>query len=126
MTREQALEQLKFHSGRHPDINSARWDNGFLPSLRPYKGLNRAAFDNLIECLSILKDEIKTGDSLDKELVLDLWTICHYSKAWGTNPEGLIRSNNLITAGDLQELGHWINQISYKISFWLEGLEDED
>jgi hypothetical protein len=126
MTREQALEQLSFHSGRHSDIHSDKWTNGFLPSLRPFKGLNEQAFNNLMECLNVLKDEIRQSKTLNKELVLDLWTICHYSKAWGTDPEGMIRSNNLISDEELEELVNWINKISYKVSFWLEGLEDED
>jgi hypothetical protein len=38
----------------------------------------------------------------------------------------MMKSNNLITPEDQEELEGWINQISYKIAFWLEGLEDED
>lgn len=126
MTRDQAIEQLKFHSGRHPDVDNIQWEKGFLPSLRPYKGLNRNSFDNLIECLNVLKDEIKEAEFIERELILDLWTICHYSKAWGTNPEGMIRSNNLISEDDLKQLENWINEISYKVSFWLEGIEDDN
>ncbi|WP_276373720.1 hypothetical protein [Chryseolinea sp. H1M3-3] len=126
MTKEQALEQLKFHSGLHPDIESTRWTNGFLPSLRPFRGLNREAFANLIECLNVLKDDIKSSKTLEKELMLDLWTICHYAKAWGTDPEGMIRRNNLISAAELKEFEGWINEISYKISFWLEGLDEDE
>ena len=126
MTREQALEQLSFHSGRHSDVYSDKWTNGFLPSLKPFKGLNEPAFNNLMECLNVLKDEIKQSKTLDKELMLDLWTICHYTKAWGTDPIGMLRSNNLISDEELEELTNWINKISYKVSFWLEGLEEED
>jgi hypothetical protein len=75
MTSEQAKEQLKFHSGRHENINSSNWGNGFLPSLKPFTGLNRAAYVNLIECLDALKEEIQSSKTVDKELVLDLWTI---------------------------------------------------
>ena len=59
MTKEEALEQLSFHSGRHPDVDSDKWTNGFLPFLRPFKGLNVAAFNNLMECLNVLKEDIK-------------------------------------------------------------------
>ncbi|NOS93204.1 MAG: hypothetical protein HOP30_14890 [Cyclobacteriaceae bacterium] len=126
MTKEQALEQLKFHSGRHPDVNSAKWSSGFLPSLRPFNGLNRPAFDNLMECLDILKDEIQGAEALDRELITDLWIICHYAKALGTDPEGMIRRNNIIFDQELKELEHWINRISFRVSWWLEGLEEED
>lgn len=126
MTKEEAIEQLSFHSGRHPDIHSDKWTNGLLPSLRPFKGLNVAAFNNLMECLNVLKEDIKQSETLNKELILNLWTICHYSKAWGIDPQGMLRSNNLISDEELKELTNWIYIISYRISFWLEGLEDEE
>jgi hypothetical protein len=126
MTRDQAMEQLRFHSGRHPDVDNIQWENGFLPSLRPYKGLNRNSFDNLMACLNVLKDGIKEAEFIERELILDLWTICHYSKAWGTDPEGMIRSNNLISEDDLRQLEDWINKISCKVSFWLEGIEEDN
>ena len=56
MTQDEAKEFLSFHSGRHSDIEHPKWENGFLGSLRPYKGiLFEENFHEVIECKKPLK-----------------------------------------------------------------------
>ena len=38
MTKEEAIEELFFQSSAHTDIENPRWENGFLGSLRPFRG----------------------------------------------------------------------------------------
>ena len=126
MNREEAIERLKFHSGSHEDIENPRWQSGFLPSLRPYKGLNYAAYESLMQCLETLKPDIKDKETINAEIIQELWTICHYAKAWGADPQGMLRRNNLISEPDLEQLEEWINEVSYTVSCWLEGSEREE
>ena len=45
MTFDEARERLRFHDGSHPDVGNPQWEQGFLQSLRPYRGLERFSLD---------------------------------------------------------------------------------
>lgn len=58
MNINEAKELLSFHAGRNNDINNPKWENGFLGSLRPFRGkLHIENLDEVIECLRTLKGE---------------------------------------------------------------------
>ena len=77
MTFEEARERLRFHDGSHPDIEDPRWERGFLQSLRPYRGLDEAAYLDLTACVEAVSDHLQHSGTLDRDVINSLWGICH-------------------------------------------------
>ena len=75
-------ERLSSHSGRHDDIANPHWVNDFVPMLRPYRGLREDAFHDVIKCIYEVADELRGGGGIRRTLVTDLWSICHFARAW--------------------------------------------
>lgn len=123
MTFDEAKERLRFHDGSHPDIENARWEQGFLQSLNPYRGLDEAAYHDLAECVDAVSDHLQHADSLDRDVINSLWGICHFSRAWALAEDGPLRRNNLIMPADREKLDGWITSISHQIAMWLDGNE---
>ena len=124
MTPEAARELLLFHSGTHPCVDDVRWEQGFLGMLRPYRGLREENFHSVMACLRALADDLQ-GDTIDRAVVSALWGICHLARAWGISPEGMLRSNDLISGDDVSRLQDWVEQISSTTFFILDGDVDE-
>jgi hypothetical protein len=121
MTFDEARERLRFHCGSHPDIQDPRWEQGFLQSLRPYRGLDETAYHDLTACIDAVSDHLQHSDTLDRDIINSLWGICHFARAWGLTEDGMLRRNNLITPADQEKLDGWITLISYRIAMWLDG-----
>lgn len=121
MTLDEARERLRFHDGSHPDVEDPRREQGFLPSLRPYRGLDEAAYRDLIACVDAVADHLRHAGALDREVINALWGICHFARAWGLAEDGMLRQNNLITPADQARLDGWITAISYRVAMWLDG-----
>ena len=134
MTQDEAKEFLSFHSGRHSDIEHPKWENGFLGSLRPYKGiLFEENFHEVIECIRVLFAEpLAEDEQIDRSVVSDVMSIIHLGRAWGVYESGMLRRNGLIKENDWKELETWIDIISYTFMMVLdvgdctEGLEEYD
>ena len=126
MTESEALELLKYHSYNHEDFDNPKAEIGFLGMLRPFQGeLYEDNFHDLMTILRVLKNEFK-NDKLNRQIVSSFWGICHLSRAWGLNSEGMLRRNNLITEKQIQLLSVWIDCISTTIMNLLEGLNEEE
>ena len=123
MTFEQAVEQLSFHCGSNPNINDPRWEEGFLQTLRPYAGLRKDVYENLLECLAAVEEHLKRAPQLDRRVINSLWAICHYARAWGLDPGGMLRRNDLISDRDQAQLTEWIDGIAEKVVLWLDGMD---
>lgn len=93
---------------------------GFLGSLRPYTGLNPENFQEVMSALRVLAPEF-CKDTLDRDLVHSVWSICNLSRAWGLDPSGMLRRNNLISAEEINILEGWLRQISWTVEFLLIG-----
>jgi|SRR6478735_7093193 len=122
MTREEAKELLQLHSFSHPNAHSdPRAERGFLGSLRPYQGsLIPANFHGVMAALVTLATELEQP-SLDREVVSAVWGITHLARAWGLEPEGMLRRNNLISEEDIETLASWVDAISYATMMLLDG-----
>jgi hypothetical protein len=121
LTPLEARELLQMHSGRHGDTSHPKWEFGFLGSLRPYSGLRVENFHEVMACLKILAPELEHGATCDKDLVAAIWGICHLGRSWGVEAGGMLRSNGLISADQVERLDSWINQISYAMFCLLDG-----
>jgi hypothetical protein len=118
----EAKELLMLHAFRdarsveHPEAL-----DGFLGSLRPYNGhLDERNFVEVMESLRALAPQL-TGVSIDREIVAALWAMCHLARAWGVEPEGMLRRNKLISAEDVDRLATWVETISYATMCLLDG-----
>ena len=121
MTFREAKERLRFHCGSHPDSEDPRWEQGFLPSLRPYRGLDEKAYQDLTACVDAVSDHLRRAETLDREVIDSLWRICLFSREWGLAEDGMLRRNGLITPADQKRLDEWITTLSYRIAIWLGG-----
>lgn len=121
MTFDDAKISLSFHCGANPNIDDPRWEAGFLQMLRHYRGLKRETYQSLIDCVEAVADHLKTAPTLDRSVVNSLWGICHFSRVWAIEPEGMLQRNRLISPEDVQQLKEWIDDLSFRISMWLDG-----
>jgi hypothetical protein len=123
MTFEEAKNLLLLHSLSHSDLNNPLMEQGFLGSLRPYKGLQPENFHQIMTAISTLAPHLQQKEYLDKAIISALWGICHYARAWGIHPDGMLRRNNLISDEDVARLEIWLEVISDTVSLLLEGYD---
>ena len=118
---DEARELLAKHSFTHDDLKDPKMENGFLGSLRPYRGtLNHDAFHEVVACLKAIAPTFSGDDHVDRKTVSNFWGICHLARDWGTHPDGMLRRNNLITETDVQTLVKWVDCLSYAVMMLLE------
>ncbi len=124
MTEEQAIEELLFQSGVHSDIENPRWQKGFLGMLRPFQGeLYEENYHKIVKSLKVLMNKIQQ-ENVSKEIIHSIFAICHLGRAWGLEPQGMLRSNNLINDEQIKLLEKWINNISYITFCILDGCDE--
>jgi hypothetical protein len=111
VTVDEARRALAFHAWRDEDGGHAGVPS-FLGTLRPYGGLPVDAFHQVMSILELLAPELG-GENVRRELVGDIWHICHLGRAWGVEAEGMLRRNDLISSEDIKRLADWIDCISY-------------
>ena len=123
----EAGKRLRQHAFMDDDLNAARMTQGFLGSLRPFGGeLNPENFHDVMHCIAVLAEEIDAGGAVSADLMASLWGICHFARAWGIAPEGMLRTNHLISARQVQILSEWVEQISYAVFMLLSGSGKEE
>lgn len=126
MRIEEAEKRLRQHALLDDNLNAETMENGFLGSLRPFSGhLNPENFHDVMACISVLYDALGSKREISRELVASLWSICHFARAWGVDPNGMLRSNNLISPQQVETLSNWIDQISYSVCMLLSEADKE-
>lgn len=121
MTIEDAIEELEYQSGQHENIESERWENGFLGQLRPYKGvLHEKNYHSIIQALKILAPELEK-DFIDKRIIGAIWGICHFGRMWAIYPDGMLQRNELLNEQQTLQIDDWLIDISYSAFCLLEG-----
>lgn len=119
MNHEQAaIEELLFQSGAHLDIENPKWENGFIGMLRPFNTkLSEDNFHKIVNALYVLSDEF-SHNNIRKDIISSIWVICHLTKTWAINSEGILQSNSLITTEQIKQIENWTEHISH-ITFCL-------
>ncbi|KAF2080603.1 hypothetical protein [Flavobacterium sharifuzzamanii] len=126
MTKEDAIEELMYQSGNHENIESERWQNGFLGHLRPFRGqLREENYHLIMKSLQILASEIEK-DFVDKRIISSIMGICHLGRMWAIDPEGMLQSNNLISKEQTGQIDNWLIDISYAAFCLLDGAGAEE
>jgi len=125
MNIDRAKEELSFHSGRNPSIDDARWQAGFLGSLRPYKDMSlvEANFHKVIDCLRVLSPVLRDSDTIEKGVVCDVSGILCLAKSWAVHKDGMLQRNGLITDSEAAMIDAWLDCISYA---WAMMLDSQD
>lgn len=124
METEEAKELLSFHSCRNSDIHNPKWSEGFLGSLRPFRGqLREENFREVMECLQALQTEF-SAPAIDRDMVADLMGIIHLTRAWAS-PWGMLGSNRLLTEEQTRLLLAWADIIEGCLTYLLDGAEEE-
>ncbi|MGE6574596.1 hypothetical protein [Paenibacillus xylanexedens] len=126
MEREEAVMLLKCHSFSYDDLSHPKMEKGFIGSLRPFRGhLIKENFHELMEILRVLAPEL-ARPALDREIMAGLWGITHMARAWAVEPEGMLRSNNLISDEQVALMEQWLNLLSYAVMILIEGGGEEE
>ena len=124
MESDQAKELLSFHSCRNNDIHNPKWSEGFLGSLRPFRGeLREENLIEVMECLKALKEEF-LAPAVDREIVSEVVGIVHLTSAWAS-PDGMLGSNRLLTEAQTRRLLAWADIVEGCFLYLLEGAEEE-
>lgn len=125
MTPKEAKKILKYHSFTDEDLNHPKMKNGFLGMLRPFLGkLNEANYHEVMEAIRTLADELRDKEKIDREVILAIWGICHLTRSWAIEKEGMLQRNNLINDEQIKKLEKWVESISYAIMMILGGSDD--
>lgn len=124
MDKDKAKELLSFHSTRNSDIDNPKWENGFLGSLRPFRGeLYKENFIEVMECLRVLKDEF-SAPTIEQGMVSDIVSIIHLTRTWAS-PCGVLGRNHLLTENQIKHLLAWVDIIETCFMFLLDDIQDE-
>ncbi|MEL7123049.1 MAG: hypothetical protein AAFO07_26605 [Bacteroidota bacterium] len=122
MTHEEAKRILKYHSFTDEDINHPKMENRFLGMLRPFSGkLNEESYHEVIKAIRTLADELRNKEKIDREVISAIWGICHLTRSWAIEKEGMLRRNNLINDEQIKKLEKWVESISYATMMILDG-----
>lgn len=111
MNREEAIRLLEFHCQPGP--------RSFVGSLNPYSGLQEGSYQEVMAALRVLAPEFREK-TIDREVIFQLWFICHTSRAWGLDPDGMLQRNKLLNPQDTAILEQWIRSISWAVLNLLE------
>jgi internalin A len=126
MNIEDAQLLLKCHAFTHDRIEHWKMENGFLGSLRPFRGeLLEGNLHEVMAALRALSDELGR-DQVNRELISSLWGLYHLARAWALEPEGMLRSNGLLSKAQIEMMETWLNLISYAVMILLENGGEEE
>jgi hypothetical protein len=123
MTLDEAKHNLLMHgSGTYSASGqSMALDDGFLGSLRPYRGLQEKNFHLVMEALFVWGEQIRLSPHVDRSVVESLWSMCALARYWGVSPTGMLQRNRLITESDAKRIEMWIDTIERTAWGFLRG-----
>jgi hypothetical protein len=96
-------------------------EDGFLGSLRPYRGLLEKNFHIVMEALFVVGEEISCSPQIDCDLVESLWSMCTSARCWGVRPDGILQRDKLITAAETIRLAQWVGTVESTAQGLLRG-----
>src|SRR5262249_50249578 len=102
MNYDEAKRQLVLHAGAIDEAQKAMiLEDGFLPSLRPYRGLQEKNIHLVMEALLTVGERIHSAPQVDRELITTIWWMCTTARLWGLRPDGMLQACKLLTAEDI-------------------------
>ncbi len=111
MNKEEAKDRLFTHGSFLQ--NSQDWPNCFLGMLKPYRRtISDDVYDDIIDCLKTLFDEITTADNIDSRIVAGVHGILHSGRMWLSHPDSGLRMSGRISDDEVARLEGWLDNIS--------------
>lgn len=115
---------LDYHSGVHENTDHPKSERGFLGMLRPFRGeLHEENFHEVMTILKVLAARFR-NESIDRRLISHFWSICHGTRTWAIDEDGMLGRTKLITDKQRERLSEWIDCISYALMMLLDDQED--
>lgn len=122
MEYEDARSELLRHAGIAEDY----YEDGFLACLRPYSGIKPKSFHTIIESILSVGSRFSSADNIDRPVVCALWSLTTTARNWGTEDDGMLVRNKLISPTDRKQLRQWISIIESTMLGLLHGRKPYD
>ena len=124
MDIQEAKKLLSYHSCVNSDIHNAKWEHGFLGSLRPFQGeLVEDNFYEVMDCIKAVKGEL-CQDKVDREIISAIVNIVLHTRCWMA-PEGMLGRNHLLSEEQTRYLVAWVDIIEETFAYLLDGADDD-
>jgi hypothetical protein len=113
VTYEEARLLLLMHGSGTSDAEGQPLfaEDGFVCSLRPYRGLIEKNFHLVMEALFTVAETLHRSSHIERQLAHSLWSMCLLAKDWGLDPAGMLQRNKLISLADTKRLRMWVEAI---------------
>ena len=119
MDTNDAIQILRKHNGELDDETDT-----LLNNLRPYIGINRAHFSEIVEALFFAAPLLNTPE-IHRDLVHTIWDLTRSARLWTCGPrEPMFHGRDFISDEDKQTLDRWIYEIESITLYLLRGFED--
>ncbi|MBX3469618.1 MAG: hypothetical protein KF878_22330 [Planctomycetes bacterium] len=112
---------LLAHAGEVP--GDPRGEEGFLGSLRPYRGIREENFVEVMTALHGLRNVLR-GDLVPRVYVGALWTLCDTARVEGLSSRSALQRDKLMSPADTERLSRWLRTIEVTVRFLLGGKPD--
>lgn len=111
---------------RHAGIAEDYYEDGFLGCLRPYSGIKPNNFHTVIESVLSVGNTFSTADSIERPIVYAIWHMTTTARNQGTEDDGMLVRNKLISADDRKRLRQWVEILESMMLCLLHGRESYD
>jgi hypothetical protein len=96
-------------------------EDGFIRSLREYRGLREKNFHHVMEALLTVGERVHRAPQIDRDPIYAVWNMCLMARVMGLRPDGMLQRNMRITARDTARLQRWVEALEWTALRLLEG-----
>lgn len=107
MDKSEAISILQSHAGI---ADGPRLRDGIVGMLRPFVGVEERNFHEVVECIFLLHDELKS-DKIDTAIPHSLLSIIAQLTGHAILPNSMLRRNSLMSESDVARMTSWVNII---------------
>lgn len=111
---------------RHAGIAEDYYEDGFLACLRPYSGIKPNNFHTVIESVLSVGSTFSSADSIERPIVYAIWHLTTTARNQGTEDDGMLVRNKLISPEDRMRLRQWIAILESMMLSLLHGRKPYD
>ncbi|MCU0720492.1 MAG: hypothetical protein MUC83_12360 [Pirellula sp.] len=111
---------------RHAGIAVDYYEDGFLGCLQPYSGIKPNNFHTVIESVLSVGSTFSSADSIERPIVYAIWHLTTTARNQGTEDDGMLVRNKLISPEDRMRLRQWIAILESMMLSLLHGRKPYD
>lgn len=108
MQLSEAKFLIRMHAGT---VEGPKMDTGFIGCLRPYRGLDDENFEEVVEAIATVANDLEVGPQVDRDVIFALWSMCQTARIYGVREGGILTRNHLTSPDDRRKLEMWVNII---------------